>query len=183
MTGVVEKDVGQIPSVLVNASGLALESPVVARGPHAGACFEARAAIPFHVMDEAFRAEVVADEIFVAIKEEDVNPRLDEVGEEIDGRFGIQSQEILRDHTRAFCPARLLGRVDVEGLDDVRTLEVWGDILQIRWPVHATSWICILFADVVNIIAFRFFQCDLEEFLEEELARVNVHFVLCLGGL
>lgn len=84
MAGVVEEDVSQVSSVLVDTSGLAFERPVVARGPNTGACLEAGAAFPLHVVDEGFCTDMVADEVLVTAEQEDVDTRLDEFGEKLD---------------------------------------------------------------------------------------------------
>jgi len=138
MAGIIEQDVSQIPRVLVNTRWLAFERPVVTWGPDTGTCFEASTAFPFHVVNKCFRADVVADEVFVAAEEEDVDSRLDEVWEEVYGGDGFLCCEGLADHTRAFVPAGFLSWVDVQGFDDVWALEVGLDVCQVRRPVHAT---------------------------------------------
>ena len=101
--GVVEKNVGKVPGLLVDACRLALKGPVTPRGPGAGGDLEAFAAAPFHIVDEFFGANVVTDEIAVTREKEDGN--LGENGREHgDGGFRVAGSEGATDRAGAFRP-------------------------------------------------------------------------------
>lgn len=69
---VVEEHVRQVPRLLPEAGGLALEGPVAARRPVARRQLEALPAVPLHVADEGFRAEMVANQVLGTREEEHV---------------------------------------------------------------------------------------------------------------
>lgn len=68
--GVVEEDVGEVASALINSCWLAFEYPVFAWGPGTGSVeLEAGATVEFHAMDQFFGTDVVANEVLVAGEE------------------------------------------------------------------------------------------------------------------
>ena len=167
MTGVVEEHVGEVTGGLVDASGLAFEGPVMARGPDAGGGFEAAATLPIHVVDQSLCSDMVADEVFVAAEEQDVDTRLDQSREQVDGGKGVLCGEGHVDHTSAFCPAGFLCWVDVQGFDDIRSLEIRLNVFQVRGPVHATRFGLILETDIVHIVTLLIFGGSIEELLQD----------------
>lgn len=180
VAGIVEEHVSQVSSVLVDTSGLAFERPVVARGPNTGTCLEAGAAFPLHVVDEGFRADVVADKILVTAEEEDVDTRLNETGEEVHRWDGVLCYKCLSDPIIAFLPCRFLGWIDVQGVDDICASEIWFDILQIGRPAHAAGAV-ILQADIVHIQTFVVLDCRVEIRLEHEFTGRQADLVLPAG--
>ena len=93
VAGVVEEHVGEVPGVLVDASRLVFEGPVMAGRPHARRGLESGPAVPLHIVDQLFRADVVADEILIATEEKDGDAGLEEAGKQIHGRHGVLCQE------------------------------------------------------------------------------------------
>jgi len=86
MTAVVEEDVGQVSGLLVDASWFSLKSPLASGSPDTIAYLEAATTVPFHVVDQLFRTDVVADQVLVA-GEKDDGDLGEEVGEELDAGF------------------------------------------------------------------------------------------------
>lgn len=177
MTGVVEENISQVSSVLVDTRRLAFERPVVAWGPNTGACFEASAAFPLHVVDHGFSANVVADEILVTGEQEDVDSRFDEARQEVDRGAGVWSENPTN-IAITLLPAFFLGWVDVQRLENIWSSEVGLDLLEIWWPAHSAR-VVLLQADVVLIHTFPVFRREIQELLKNKLARGNADLVLC----
>lgn len=131
-------------------------------------------------MDHFFGADVVADEVFVAGEEDDGHV-CEEVGEEVDGGFGVSCAEGGGDGAGAFDPAGLFVGVDVEGFEHVFAAEVRGHVDEVWRPVHAAGWVGVVETHVVHVEAVlgalgtRF--CDLEDVLEDALALRDVDVV------
>lgn len=85
VAGVGKENIGEVTGLLIKPGILALKQPVPSWSPCAGGNLEALAAIELHVGDECFRAQVIADEILGARKEED-GDLSENIGEEFDGR-------------------------------------------------------------------------------------------------
>lgn len=152
VAAVLEEDVRQVARLLPEARVLALERPFTARRPRTRRDLEALAAVPLHVADQGFGAQVVADKVLGAREEHD-GDLLEDAGQQGDGRLRVPRTEMRTYRAAAFGPAGILIRIDVQGGDDVGAAEVGGDAGEVRGPVHAARRVYILQADIIHIVA------------------------------
>ncbi|KAI6752747.1 hypothetical protein HG530_013499 [Fusarium avenaceum] len=128
---VVDQNVGQISSLLPEASVRAFESPVASRRPVTRCHFEAFSTIPFHFADQVLGSNMVADEIFSSGEKHD-RDFLQKIGQ------------------------KFLDGIDVEGIGDLGLPQIRCQVHQIRGPVHATARVGIRESHIVHVNACIF---------------------------
>jgi len=163
---IVEEDVGEVTRFLVYTRRLAFKGPVPPWGNSSGGDFKPLAAVPFHIVDEGFGAEVVTDEVFLAGEEEN-REFFEEVWEERNGRRGVAGTESAANSTGAFGPAAMFVVVDVEGVDDVFPSEIGRYVFEVRGPVHSAAGVDIIEADVVHVHAAVLLGGQAEDVLKD----------------
>ena len=85
--------------------------------------------------------------------------------------------ELLAHRARAFCPAGLLVRVNVEGFDDVGAAKVWRDDFEVRRPIHAAVGNGVVEADVIHVDAAVVFLRQLEDLNKDVFADWHIDMV------